>query len=249
MNRPAIRNVYMLRFVGRVAALICCVVYCIMRPEKLVVLEGMNFFKELTLLHVLWILWVIDIVAQLIPSRMNISIGSQKNFKKWFKPSVGWAIDTLKDYSRTLGFRAFAIFIVWVIFIGLIGLIYFKGLIGEAVILIFVTFFYVADLICVLFWCPFRLFLGNKCCTTCRIFNWDHFMMFTPFLFIPGFFTWTLLGLAILVMVIWELTVLIHPARFWEVSNDTLKCENCTDKLCTQYCGKVPKRNIHIRKE
>lgn len=67
-------------------------------------------------------------------------------------------------------------------------------------------------------------------------------MMFTPFLFIPGFFTWTLLGLAILVMVIWELTVLIHPARFWEISNDTLKCENCTDKLCTQYCGKLPKR-------
>ena len=112
MNRPAIRNVYMLRFVGRVAALICCVIYCIMRPEKLVVLEGMNFFKELTLLHVLWVLWLIDIVAQLIPSRMNISIGSQKNFKKWFKPSVGWAIDTLKDYSRTLGFRALAIFIV-----------------------------------------------------------------------------------------------------------------------------------------
>ena len=150
MNRPAIRNVYMLRFVGRVAALICCVIYCIMRPEKLAVLEGMNFFKELTLLHVLWILWVIDIVAQLIPSRMNISIGSQKNFKKWFKPSVGWAIDTLKDYSRTLGFRALAIFIVWVIFIGFIGIIYFKGFIGKEAILIFVTFFYVADLICVL---------------------------------------------------------------------------------------------------
>lgn len=29
MNRPAIRNVYMLRFVGRVVALICCVIYCI----------------------------------------------------------------------------------------------------------------------------------------------------------------------------------------------------------------------------
>ena len=60
MNRPAIRNVYMLRFVGRVVALICCVIYCIMRPEKLVVLEGMNFFKELTLLHVLWVLWQIS---------------------------------------------------------------------------------------------------------------------------------------------------------------------------------------------
>lgn len=244
MNRPAIRNVYMWRFVGRVAALICCVIYCMARPENLSVLEGFGFFEEFTLLHVLWLLWFIDIVAQLIPSKMNISIGSQKNFKKWFIPSVGWAIETLKCYSRTLGTRALIIFIAWIIFIGFIGFLYFKGIIGKAVILIFVTTFYVCDLICVLFWCPFRLFLGNKCCTTCRIFNWDHFMMFTPFLFIPGFFTWTLLGLAIVVLAIWELTILIHPARFWEVSNDTLKCENCTDKLCTQYCGKLPKRNI-----
>ena len=69
-------------------------------------------------------------------------------------------------------------------------------------------------------------------------------MMFTPFVFIPGFFTWSLLGVAVLVMVIWEVTVRKHPERFWETSNDTLKCKNCTDKLCTPYCGKLPKRNV-----
>ena len=37
----------------------------------------------------------------------------------------------------------------------------------------------------------------------------------------------------------WELSVVLHPERFWFMSNETLRCENCTDKLCTQYCQKL----------
>lgn len=34
-----------------------------------------------------------------------------------------------------------------------------------------------------------------------------------------------------------------HPERFWEHSNEALRCSNCTDKLCTQYCQKLRKDN------
>ena len=99
--------------------------------------------------------------------------------------------------------------------------------------------FYVCDLICVLIWCPFRLIMGNRCCTTCRIFNWDHFMMFSPMLFMGGFYGMSLVILSILALLVWEIGVLIHPERFWEKSNIALKCSQCTDKLCTQYCRKA----------
>ena len=101
------------------------------------------------------------------------------------------------------------------------------------------VFFYVCDLICVLIWCPFRLIMKNKCCTTCRIFNWDHLMMFSPLIFIGGFYAWSLFGLSLIAFAVWELCVLIYPERFWEMTNVALKCSECTDKLCTQYCQKL----------
>ncbi len=48
---------------------------------------------------------------------------------------------------------------------------------------------------------------GNKCCTTCRIFNWDHLMMFTPMLFVKGFSSYSLILVAISVFAAWEICV------------------------------------------
>ena len=81
--------------------------------------------------------------------------------------------------------------------------------------------------------------MKNKCCTTCRIFNWDHLMMFTPMLFIKGFYSYSLILLAFGVFAVWEICVFLYPERFWENSNMALKCSECTDKLCTQYCRKL----------
>ena len=63
------------------------------------------------------------------------------------------------------------------------------------------------DLICVLIWCPFRLIMKNRCCTTCRIFNWDHLMMFSPLIFMGGFFASSLVILSAVAWLVWELCV------------------------------------------
>jgi len=101
--------------------------------------------------------------------------------------------------------------------------------------------FYVCDLICVLIWCPFRLLMKTRCCTTCRIFNWDHLMMFSPLIFMGGFYAVSLVVLAILAWLVWEVCIMMYPERFWDRSNAALKCSECTDKLCTQYCQKLRK--------
>ena len=61
-------------------------------------------------------------------------------------------------------------------------------------------------------------------------------MMFSPMLMVSGFFSRTLLLMAIADWLIWELCIMMYPERFWENTNAALRCVNCTDKLCTQYC-------------
>ena len=134
---------------------------------------------------------------------------------------------------------AYRVMVIWVILTVVISLFYVGGIIDTATVIMISVFFYVCDLICVLIWCPFRLIMKNKCCTTCRIFNWDHLMMFSPVILVNSFYSWTLFGFAFIIWVVWELCVLVYPERFWENSNMALRCSECTDKLCTQYCRKL----------
>jgi hypothetical protein len=119
--------------------------------------------------------------------------------------------------------------------------LYYTHVIDNAFLFMVTVLFYVGDLVCVLIWCPFRLILHTRCCTTCRIYNWDHLMMFTPIMFIGSLYSTVLVLLALAVWVLWELCVFLYPERFWEQTNHALKCSECTDKLCSQYCQKLRK--------
>ena len=130
-------------------------------------------------------------------------------------------------------------FLIWTALIACLGVLYYNGIMGKIGLFMTSVLFYVCDLICVLVWCPFRLIMKNKCCTTCRIFNWDHLMMFTPMFFMMSAFSTSLLLIAFAVWIVWEACFMIYPERFWENTNSSLKCSECTDKLCTQYCRKL----------
>lgn len=235
-----IRKEYILRLIGRCIVLALCIGLMIFKPQYSSVFEGVNFFKEFSVYHILWVIWVIDMFLQLIPVKNRIPLGSQKLFKQRFKPirdKINYK--ALKEYAISTTKEAYKIFIIWILLLAVLGILYYSGVIGNSVLFIISVAFYVCDLICVLIWCPFRLIMKNKCCTTCRIFNWDHMMMFTPMMFIFGFYSLSLLGMALLVWLIWEICVIVYPERFWEYSNAALKCSECTDKLCTQYCQKL----------
>jgi len=82
-------------------------------------------------------------------------------------------------------------------------------------------------------WCPIQIvFMRNRCCATCQIFNWDGIMAATPLLFVGGWFGWSILAIALIVLVRWEVTAFQHPERFSESTNARLSCAQCTEKLC-----------------
>ena len=237
-----VRKRYITRLVLRCVVLVLCAALALFAPEEFSILEGMNFFRRFSLLHLLWAVWVGDMVLQIIPIRNKVPLGSQKLFANRFRPirdKINY--EALRSYIVTTTRAAYKVFLLWWTLIGAIGLLYCWDIIGKTGLFLISVVFYACDLICVLIWCPFRLMMKNRCCTTCRIFNWDHLMMFSPMLFMGGFYGLSLLVLAIAAWLVWELCVMMYPERFWDKSNLALKCSECTDKLCTQYCQKLRK--------
>ena len=215
---------------------------CVKSPESFKILDGMNFFKEISIFHLLWICWVFDMILQIIPVKNEVALGSQKLFANRFRPireKINY--QALRQYIVTTTKSAYKVFVIWCALIAVLGILYHNGMINKMILFAISVFFYVCDLICVLVWCPFRLIMRNKCCTTCRIFNWDHLMMFLPLIFVGGFYSMSLVVLAFVAWLVWELCVMMYPERFSEMTNLALKCSECTDKLCTQYCQKLRK--------
>ena len=234
------RKSYIFRLIGRCLVLIICAVLCFVYPKSFDILDGINFFHDFSLLHLLWVIWIVDMVLQIVPIKNKIPLGSQKLFANRFRP-IREKINhnALREYVVSTTKAAYKVLLLWCFLIAVIGILYFSGILNKTALFMISVVFYVCDLICVLIWCPFRLIMKNKCCTTCRIFNWDHLMMFSPIIFIGGFYAISLVTMAFIAWLVWELCVLIYPERFWEMTNIALKCSECTDKLCTQYCQKL----------
>ena len=236
------RKRYFARLIGRCLVFIACLILCIAAPQEFEILNGNNFFRRISLFHLLWLVWMADIVLQIIPVKNRVALGSQKLFASRFRP-IREKINYkgLKSYIVSTTRSAYKVMLIWIALIAVIGVLYYSNVIGKRWLFMISVFFYVCDLICVLVWCPFRLIMKNKCCTTCRIFNWDHMMMFSPLIFAGGFYAVSLVAMALLAWLTWELCVMLYPERFWEMTNLSLKCSECTDKLCTQYCQKLRK--------
>ncbi len=234
------RKIYFARLVGRCIIFILCIWAWLVKPDIYFVLNGMNFFKTLSPLHLLWAIWVVDMFLQIVPIKNKVPVGSQKLFANHFRPIRDKINhEALRSYIVATTKAAYKVFILWCLLIVGIGLLYYWGIIDKIALFMISVLFYVCDLICVLIWCPFRLIMKNRCCTTCRIFNWDHLMMFSPLIFTNGFFTSSLLIMSVIAWLVWELCVMMYPERFWDHSNAALQCSECTDKLCTQYCQKL----------
>ena len=148
--------------------------------------------------------------------------------------------DALTAHIRKDRFREVVpVIIFWVVFNAAVAILFaVLGILSEQVILLWVLFYFVFDMICVVLWCPLQIvFMRNRCCTTCQIFNWDAIMTVTPLFLVvwqlsTAWFTWPLIALAAIVLIRWEAAFARHPERFDERTNSCLSCVNCQDKLC-----------------
>lgn len=201
------------------------VFYVFKRPENAV-----ELFTSLdtmpVILGIIWMLFVVEMILRFFPSKLE-SMGCQKQFERNYIPVEATGKSNRKGDGIAL------VIAFWIILNGIIGALYYAHVFDEVVLLLISLAYSVCDMICILFFCPFQTWMmKNKCCGSCRIYNWDYAMMFTPLLFVPTAYTWSLLGLALLLLITWEIAHHIHSERFYEETNKGLACANCPEKLC-----------------
>ena len=153
--------------------------------------------------------------------------------QKKYDEVTDYSPQELLEFVKDQNARAWIVMLIWLVFNAIFGVLYLRGVMDEADLLMLTVFYFLSDYICILFFCPFQSFImKNRCCVNCRIYDWGHFMMFTPMLFIRNFYSWSLFFTACIVLIKWEVIYARHPERFFYGSNRNLQCANCRDKIC-----------------
>ena len=179
--------------------------------------------------HVLWFLFLLEMIVIFVPS-WSTYVGCGKHYAKHFK-AASYNEGTLADYTKKFNRRVLYALLIWLSLLFLLALLYLAGFISKIGLFLLFMFLYFADQFFINIWCPFRSWIiRNKCCNACRIYNWGHIMMFSSLIFIPSFWTWSLIAVSLAILVQWEYQHYRYPERFSEASNLNLRCSHCKDK-------------------
>ena len=224
---------YMCRLVFRGIILLAAVYLYFVHRDILVSFVRDDFLRTFDWRHVLWIILMLGMIIHILPAKF-ITMGSRKSsMYTYTEPTAHYDSDELYRFVQIMNVKAWKVMLIWLCFNAVFAVLYLIGVIGNAEMLLLSFLYFVSDMICILIFCPFQsLIMKNRCCVNCRIFDWGHFMMYTPLLFIKSFFSWSLFFMACIVLIRWEVIYASHPERFWHGSNTTLQCENCKDKIC-----------------
>lgn len=179
------------------------------------------------LFALVWMVLAVEMMLRFFPSKTE-SMGCQKQFKRNYMPVTGKTPDTKKINHGVL-----ASALAWIGLNGVFFVLHRMGIIADGTLILIALFYSISDMICILFFCPFQSWMmKNRCCTACRIYNWDFFMICTPLMFIPHWYTWSLATLSIILLVRWEYVAFKHPEFISRETNRALACKNCEEKLC-----------------
>ncbi|MDO5133954.1 MAG: hypothetical protein Q4D81_13395 [Eubacteriales bacterium] len=182
--------------------------------------------KRPLILTVIWTVFTVEMILRFFPSRLE-SPGCQKQFSCNYIRTGKTEIQ-IEDNNAVM-----LVALVWIAFNGVFGALYMLEILDDGIMLLLCCVYSVCDMICILFFCPFQSwFLKNKCCSTCRIYNWDYAMIFTPLFFVRKPYTWSLLVMSMVLLARWEITFFKYPERFSENTNGYLGCAGCPEKLC-----------------
>lgn len=223
---------YILRMIGRIVIFAGILFLYFFHREWLTDIVERPFFGHFSPLHILWGLLMGGMILHLLP-KSHMTMAGRKSREDTYVERPTYEKLKLLEYVQKMNVRAWTVMLVWICFNAIFGVLYLTDIIGYEELILLSMFYYTSDLICMMVFCPFqKFFMKNRCCVNCRIFDWGHFMMYTPMIFIRSFFSWSLLFTALVVLIRWELTYARHPERFWRGSNATIRCENCQDKTC-----------------
>ncbi|MDD6082750.1 MAG: hypothetical protein PUB89_07895 [Oscillospiraceae bacterium] len=244
INRTPLMKLYLLKFIFRLSVFFSILVIYLTHRNILVDFMTHRFFsiKEYGIcpLHILWTAFMFMMIRHLFPPDV-FTMALKKEKREEFNEIPDYDKLELFRFIQEQNIRAWTVMLIWLSVNAVFAALYLFGIIKSADLLMLSVFYFLCDYICIIFYCPFQNFImKNKCCVNCRIYDWGHFMMFTPMLFIKNFFSWSLFFTSLVVLIKWEIVYAKHPERFWSGSNRKLQCSSCKDRTCQI------KKNIRI---
>lgn len=225
---------YLWKLLFRVGIFVSILLFYIMNKPLMCQVMTMKVYMGIKPIHVLWLYFMGLMLLHIFPIKeIMLSMARRKAEEEPYEAVEGYSELELLKFVQDQNEKAWKVMLVWLLLNCVIGGLYLLNVLDNADLLMITVFFFLCDYICILFFCPFQTFImKNKCCVNCRIYDWGHFMMFTPMLFIKNFFSWSLFITSCVVLIHWEVIYAKHPERFWSGSNKTLQCANCKDKTC-----------------
>ncbi len=192
-----------------------------------------GFFSSFGFHQIVWIILMYGMIIHLLP-KIPITMGGRKSRAEYYhEPDKSYDKDELYRFVQVMNIKSWQVMLSWLLFNLVFALLYLLEVIGEPELILLTSFYFFSDLFCMMIFCPFQsLIMKNRCCVNCRIFDWGHFMIYTPMLCIKSWFSWSLFFTACIVLIRWEFVYASHPERFWYGSNASIRCENCKDRLC-----------------
>ncbi len=241
--KTTIMSRYLVKFAIRIVIFLIIFGVYLFNKELLLSLVTTPIRYGVTPLHILWLGFMVMMIYHLFPKE-PFTMALLKSKKEKFVPVENFDETEMYKYLQNQNYKAWLVMLIWLCFNAIFGLLFAFNVINEADLYMLTVFYFLCDYICILIYCPFQShIMKNKCCVNCRIYDWGHFMMFTPMLFIRSFYTWSLFFMSCIVLIKWELKYAKHPKRYWEGSNKNLQCSSCKDKTC-QIKNKVTKKGM-----
>jgi hypothetical protein len=202
----------------------------------MVLLDGHVLLRILTyplaffrVFHIFWLLVVLLLLKRLFPA-FNHKLSSGKAFARYYSPRQPDARNSrerLREVKGSADRGAIQSALCWLMVVAAIGALRAAGVLDLAWLIVIALFFVFMDQFCISVWCPFKWLTRAKCCNSCRINNWGYCMAFSPLVFYPSFWTYSLILLSLIVVAQWEYLYLRYPERFFEASNENLLCKLC----------------------
>ncbi len=223
------RHFYVFALVARLTVFLVLVFYALETSPVQFLRDLEAGPSRLTPVSIIWLALMVCMSFRLFPSQIE-SLGCQKIYRNRHTPTDSQPTDSeIKKADR----GALYAFLFWVSLNAVFFLAYTFKIVDVRFMVCLAGFYSVADIICILFFCPFQAWMmHNRCCTTCRIFDWDYLMICTPLLAIPNPVTLSASALAGVIFLRWELQYARKREQFFESSNASLKCSQCQEHLC-----------------
>lgn len=191
--------------------------------------------------HLVWF-YAVTYIAKMMYPPFCQNVANCKMFRKYYEKRRTKNQDKIlkKDIEKSNSGAAM-VGLLW-LFLFIIGSVMRVGdFLGEAGVVMVVLYIGLFDIICLYFWCPFKYVLETRCCNTCRISQWAPIMTMLPLLYIPSFWSYSLVLLSLGAFIQFEYFHIKFPERFYEVSNRNLDCNYCPEEFCRMNKDKYPK--------